>query len=134
MSTGFIVSQAQMTAYLPRHMRRREGPLFALKWRISDYNYELIPIKYGDLTGTHIFARLCSWPREGRDALWYEAFGKHGGVALEECEMFTMRYPTNGAVADFLAAELEAAVTRNRELWKFLVPFTPATHFNDFRP
>jgi hypothetical protein len=61
-ATGFIVSQAQMTTislatcdadFLRDHAN---DPLFALKWRIPDYNYELIPIKYGDLTGPHIFS------------------------------------------------------------------------------
>ncbi|KAJ7349011.1 hypothetical protein DFH08DRAFT_959210 [Mycena albidolilacea] len=127
------ISLATCDADFLRDHRHASDPVFALKWGVSDYNYELIPIKYGDFTGPRIFA--VSFFPYAKDVApgdeLYERlclrFEKHGGVALEECEMFPMRYPTNGAVADFLAAELEAAVTGNKELWiqKFLVPFAP---------
>jgi hypothetical protein len=44
-------------------------------------------------------------------------------MALRVLAFFVLLIPAC-AVADFLAAQLEAAVTRNKELWEFLVPFT----------
>ncbi|KAJ7364927.1 hypothetical protein DFH08DRAFT_950470 [Mycena albidolilacea] len=95
-TTGFVVPGRD-----DRHRLRPElpqatwnDPVFALKWRVGGLgNYEVMPIKYGDSDGPHLFAvcfflyrkdvapgdedyeRLCSVSREERDALWYQRLG-----------------------------------------------------------
>ncbi|KAJ7730041.1 hypothetical protein B0H14DRAFT_3897203 [Mycena olivaceomarginata] len=143
-STGFIVTCNDMErisySACDANFRSRYGnAVFALKWHVGKHKYEIFPLKSGDRTGLHLFAisffpylkdtsadeerfrRLGSLSAEQKDA-WYELYGKHTGVALEDLNVHTMRYPTSGACATFLGDELQAVINANKELWEFLVP------------
>ncbi|KAJ7784973.1 hypothetical protein DFH07DRAFT_786425 [Mycena maculata] len=144
-TTGFILNHTQLTAISlavcdEAFRRKYKGdPVFALKWHVDRYHYELLPIEDGDDTVPHLFAisffpylkdattsdklfsRLRCLSDEQKNT-WHERFGQHAGLALEDLEPHTIRYPTNGAIADFLGQELQAAINANKELWDFLVP------------
>jgi hypothetical protein len=118
---------------------RRHGndPVFALKWRVGGFgNDEVMPIKYGDSDGPHLFAVcfflyrkdvapgdedyewLCSVLREERDVLWYQRFGRHTGAPLED-EVLTIRYPTNGACTRGLFAFVQVLIicVQGQAIW-----------------
>ncbi|KAJ6528029.1 hypothetical protein B0H19DRAFT_1274835 [Mycena capillaripes] len=144
-TTGLVVTQAQMTKISLRVCDEDflvdygGDPVLVLKWRVSDHNYELIPLENGNLAGPHLFAisffpylkeaapsdklfsRLCSLSDEQKNT-WHDLYGKHTDMALKDHEPFTMRYPTNGAAAHFLGQELQHVINANKELWEFLVP------------
>ncbi|KAJ7812960.1 hypothetical protein B0H13DRAFT_500013 [Mycena leptocephala] len=144
-ATGFILNHTQLTAISlavcdEAFRRKYKGdPVFALKWQVDRYNYELLPMEDGDDTVPHLFAisffpylkdattsdklfcRLTSLSDERKNK-WHERFGQYAGLALKDLEPHTMRYPTNGATADFLEQELQTAIDANKELWDCLVP------------
>ncbi|KAJ7043806.1 hypothetical protein C8F04DRAFT_678599 [Mycena alexandri] len=144
-ATGFILSCTQLTAISlavcdEAFRKKYKGdPVFALKWHVDRYNYELLPMEDGDDTVPHLFAisffpylkdattsdklfcRLTSLSDERKNT-WHERFGQYAGLALKDLEPHTMRYPTHGATAHFLGQELQAAINANKELWDCLVP------------
>ncbi|KAJ7238772.1 hypothetical protein B0H12DRAFT_1237777 [Mycena haematopus] len=147
-ATGFILDAAQLKAISVAVCKGFRGAsVFGLKWHVGNYNYELLPMGPGGHNSPHLFAisffpylkdatasdmlfsRLCSLSDEQKNT-WHERFGQHAGLVLEDLEPHTMRYPTNGAVADFMSEEIQAAIEANEELWKFLVPIpSPSPRF-----
>ncbi|KAJ6626473.1 hypothetical protein B0H10DRAFT_1998499 [Mycena sp. CBHHK59/15] len=148
-ATGFLVTHPQMQAisrsvcdddFLARYGHEL---ILALKWRANEFKYEILPTKDNDRASHHLFAikffpylkdvpatasivfsRLCSLSNEQKNA-WHETFGKHTGVPLDDYEQITMRYPTNGAAADFLQQQLQEVINADCELWELLEPIVP---------
>ncbi|KAJ7173801.1 hypothetical protein C8R46DRAFT_123487 [Mycena filopes] len=138
-TTGFVLNTAQLTAISLAVCDDtfRKNPVFALKWHIERFHYELIPLEDGDDT-PHLFA-LSFFPytknakvsdarfnrarslSEQQKNVWQERFGRHAGLSLDDMELHTIRYPTHGAIANFLEQEIEAAVRSNNEFWEFMV-------------
>ncbi|KAJ7911175.1 hypothetical protein B0H13DRAFT_2660652 [Mycena leptocephala] len=110
--------------------RKYKGdPVFALKWQVDRYNYELLPMEDGDETVPHLFRHLLLSLPERRHYFRQAVLSPYLFVRLAEeymalkyLEPHTMRYPTNGAAADLLEQELQAAIDANKELWDCLVP------------
>ncbi|KAJ7838974.1 hypothetical protein B0H13DRAFT_1911490 [Mycena leptocephala] len=142
-ATGFVVTQVQMEAmsrgacddaFLANHGR---DLVFALKWRASLHDYELLPLRDPqsgdhllavhffpcpkDATSSDIFIRHSSLLDEQKNA-WYDTFGKHTDVELKDYEIMTIRYPTNGAAAHFLPEKLQEVSNADRDLQKLLEP------------
>ncbi|KAJ7485111.1 hypothetical protein B0H11DRAFT_2018158 [Mycena galericulata] len=136
-ATGFVVTHEQMVAmshaacddkFLKRH---RSLPVFALKWHVSRYNYEILD---GDRPRTYLFA-VHFFPWRGdelKDApaltdeqrkAWFERYGQH--TSCETYEERTVPYPTDGAVADFLEECIQEVIAEHN-LWHFLEPVIPA--------
>ncbi|KAJ6463482.1 hypothetical protein C8R45DRAFT_1025920 [Mycena sanguinolenta] len=144
-ATGCVLNEEQMTA-ISRAVcddafckKNPGGPVFALKWFIGRYRYELLPIDNGNDSMPHLFAisffpylkdatssdalfsRLSS-PSEEEKKMWFERFGQHTGIKLEDLEMYTMLYPTFGAIESFVISQVQQVINSREELWHFLVP------------
>ncbi|KAJ7485079.1 hypothetical protein B0H11DRAFT_2018060, partial [Mycena galericulata] len=135
-AAGFVVTHEQMVAmahaacddkFLKRY---RSLPVFALKWHVSRYNYEILD---GDSPRTYLFAvHFFPWRgNELKDApaltdeqrkAWLERYGQH--TASETYEERTAPYPTDGAVADFLEQCIQEVIA-DHNLWHFLEPAFP---------
>jgi hypothetical protein len=114
---------------------------------VSKYgNYEVMPMKYGDSDGPHLFA-VCFFPYQKDVAssdevyerlysVWreewdtrYERLGRHVDVVphqrpcaqwiFESSPVFLISLRV---VVEFLTQELESVITANKELWELLAP------------
>ncbi|KAJ7238757.1 hypothetical protein B0H12DRAFT_1137057 [Mycena haematopus] len=141
-TTGFILNEPQMKAVsLAVCKGFRGGSVFALKWHVGKYHCEILrmddsndalfaisffPYLRNATPSDKLFNRLCSLSDEQKNT-WLERFGQHAGLVLEDLKPHTMRYPTNGAPANFMTEALQTAIHANKELRALVVPIpTPS--------
>ncbi|KAK7026228.1 hypothetical protein R3P38DRAFT_1034599 [Favolaschia claudopus] len=116
------------------------GLVFSLQWHVSRHKYELIPLQNGTRDflfcisfipywrkaedGDAIYRRLCTLSEEDK-AKWYDIYGKHAGIALDELEIQTICYPTNCAIAQWIPSTVARVIIENKDELRCLVEPVP---------
>ncbi|KAJ7211315.1 hypothetical protein GGX14DRAFT_565188 [Mycena pura] len=136
-ATGFVITLPQMRemahkACTPDFIKKYSNQLvLALRWHVGEHRYEILC----DFDANEYFFAVDFFPavrgRQGSPDLkdeqkqaWYELYGRHTGLQLEDYKQSMMPYPLGGRTAEFLQDLLQEVIVE-RNLGHLLEPAPP---------